>query len=324
MSASGPGGGVADACAHGGGFRHEAFLHAGDEAFLAGTVPFLRDGAAAGEAMLVVVDRRRIDLLRARLGATAEHVGFADMAQVGANPARIIPAWRDFVAEHARPDRGLRGIGEPIWPGRAPDVLTECHLHESLLNRAFADTPGFRLMCPYDTEALPGAVIDDALRTHPLITGAGGERASDVYAADDWVRDCLAEPLPDPAGPAEEMPFRAHTLAALRGLVARRAREAGLGAERTGDLLFAVNEVATNSVRHAGGEGRLRVWREPDRLVCEVRDGGRIDEPLVGRRRPERGQLGGYGLWVVHQLCDLVQMRRSPDGNVVRLHLLTG
>ena len=40
-------------------------------------------------------------------------VAFADMANVGANPARIIPAWSDFVASHSGSGRPLRGIGEP-------------------------------------------------------------------------------------------------------------------------------------------------------------------------------------------------------------------
>ena len=56
------------------------------------------------------------------------------MAVLGHNPARIIPAWRDFADAHAGP---IRGIGEPIWPGRGADELVECQLHESLLNVAF-------------------------------------------------------------------------------------------------------------------------------------------------------------------------------------------
>jgi hypothetical protein len=30
---------------------------------------------------------------------------------------------------------------------------------------------------------------------------------------------------------------------------------------------------------------------------------------------------GGRGLWIVNHLCDLVQLRSSPAGNVVRLHM---
>jgi hypothetical protein len=78
-------------------FEHEAFLYADGEEFLAGVVPFLREGVAAGEPALVVVDADKIDRLRSRLNGDAHAVHFADMAEVGRNPAGIIPAWRRFV-----------------------------------------------------------------------------------------------------------------------------------------------------------------------------------------------------------------------------------
>jgi anti-sigma regulatory factor (Ser/Thr protein kinase) len=36
---------------------------------------------------------------------------------------------------------------------------------------------------------------------------------------------------------------------------------------------------------------------------------------------PEPGQLGGRGLWLANQLCDLVQIRCSPAGATVRLRM---
>ena len=92
-------------------FRHEALLYAGEVDFLAGTLPFIREGVAADEPVLVVVSAAKIGLLRSALGGDADRVAFADMADVGANPARIIPAWRDFVAGHDVANRRARGIG---------------------------------------------------------------------------------------------------------------------------------------------------------------------------------------------------------------------
>ena len=65
-----------------------------------------------------VVGAEKIALLRTELGSDAAEVLFTDMAEVGSNPARIIPAWRAFVDEHG--GRPVRGIGEPIWAGRTP------------------------------------------------------------------------------------------------------------------------------------------------------------------------------------------------------------
>ena len=85
--------------------------------------------------------------------------------------------------------------------------------------------------------------------------------------------------------------------------------------------MLAAHEIATNSVRHGGGRGILRVWREAETVICDVRDSGRIAaQPLVGRVRPQLGATGGWGLWLANQLCDLVQLRELPEGSVVRLH----
>jgi anti-sigma regulatory factor (Ser/Thr protein kinase) len=111
-------------------------------------------------------------------------------------------------------------------------------------------------------------------------------------------------------------------LAVVRALVELRASEAGLTSARVGDVVLAVNELAANSLRHGAGHGTLRMWSEPGTLVCEVRDQGAIDEPLIGRVRPASQPDAGRGLWMVNQLCELVQIRTSHStGTVVRVHV---
>ena len=46
--------------------------------------------------------------------------------------------------------------------------------------------------------------------------------------------------------------------------------------------------------------------------MCEVRD--------AGRERPAIDRDGGRGLWMVNQLCDLVELRSGDMGTVVRIH----
>ena len=302
-------------------YRHEAFFYATEEDFVDGCASFVEAGLAAGEPTLVVLGARKLDLLRERLGARTEEVQFADMAKVGANPARIIPAWREFVDRHAGSARRLRGIGEPIWAARSPAELVECQRHESLLNLAFADTPGFYLMCPYDTAALDAHVLDEACRSHPHLVSDGTAAQSDRYRDLELVAAPFDDPLPEPAMRPDARVFQAGTLVAMRQLVSGHARAAGLGSEAIEDLVLAVDEVATNSVIHGGGGGILRVWPEGDALICEIQDKGRIEDPLAGRREPAAGQPGGYGLWLANQLCDLVQVRTSPNGSAVRLHM---
>jgi anti-sigma regulatory factor (Ser/Thr protein kinase) len=44
-----------------------------------------------------------------------------------------------------------------------------------------------------------------------------------------------------------------------------------------------------------------------------------VADPLAGRLTPAHDQEGGRGLYLVHQLCDLVQLRSSPSGTTVRV-----
>src|SRR4051794_1494681 len=162
-------------------FRHEALFYSGLEGFVEGTVPFLREGVQRDEAILVVVSADKIARLRLELGRDAEQVRFADMAHIGVNPARIIPAWRDFVQENVRAGRRMRGIGEPIWAARSPAELVECQLHESLLNVAFEGERGFILLCPYDVDSLGADVIAEAQASHPHLVERGSTRSSDRY-----------------------------------------------------------------------------------------------------------------------------------------------
>jgi anti-sigma regulatory factor (Ser/Thr protein kinase) len=301
-------------------FRHEALFYTGEDEFVSAISAFARGGAAAGEPTLVVVSQRRIDLLREALGPDAEHVHFADMANVGANPARIIPAWRDFVGAHGGSGVGLRGVGEPIFPERSPDELIESQRHESLLNLAFADAGSFWLVCPYDTDALEPAVIEEARRSHPFLTDGEDRSASSEYSGLEAVSAPFAAALPAPPAETVELHIDDH-LEAVRRFVADHAERAGLSRERIVDLVLALNEIATNSVRHGGGHGVLRIWNDDRRLVCEVRDRGSLDNPLADRELAPLEQPGGRGLWIANQLCDLVQIRCLPDGMVVRLHM---
>jgi anti-sigma regulatory factor (Ser/Thr protein kinase) len=296
------------------GFRHEALIYQDAEGFLAGTVPFLRHALEAGEPALVAVTRSNTALLEAELGADAAAVRFADMEQLGRNPARIIPFWRDFVdASEGRP---VRGIGEPAWPGREPAEIDECARHESLLNVAFSPPPAWSLLCPYDGRALGDEVLEKVARSHRAVCHDGVRERSGEYVAGG---DCFAGELSVQPADVEVFEFDRGGLAEVRRRVKRAAERAGLTAAGTGDLVIAASELAANSVAHGGGAGTLRTWRDSGRLLVEFEDGGLIEEPLAGRLRPPPTQQGGRGLWLANQLCDLVQIRSRPGHTTVRL-----
>ena len=301
------------------GLRHEAFLYADERDFLAGAAAFIHAGVSAGQPILVAVDAAKTTALRTLVDDETDNVEFADVAAVGRNPARVIPLMQGFIDQHNGTSAGLRGICETVWAHRRPEELVECRRSELLLNDAFGDGVGFWLLCPYDRSALGRVVIDGAHVTHPFIDRAGQSHASRRYQSGQ-VAALLDEPLPTPPEGAVVIEFSAADLASVRRLATQHAIAAGLE-DRATDLALAASELATNSVLHADGEGALRVWQEDRALVIEVSDRGHLDDRLVGRRRPARGQLGGRGLWLVNQVSDLVQIRSAPSGTTVRIHL---
>ncbi len=128
------------------------------------------------------------------------------------------------------------------------------------------------------------------------------------------------EGLPRPRGDVWEIPFAGGDLFELRQLVCSWATKEALGGEATEELVLAVHEVATNSVRHGGGVGMLRLWRTGEELVCEIQDAGYIRDPLGSRREPGSDPAASRGLWITEQICDLVEIASSPRGSQVRMH----
>jgi anti-sigma regulatory factor (Ser/Thr protein kinase) len=294
-------------------FVHRAFFYNDENEWLDALLPFVQDAIVADEPILVAVTSDRTAMLRNALGdQNGAHVEFAPMESIGKNPGRIISAWHDFVGRHPS-DRRLRGVGEPVWPGRRPDELIEHQLHEHLLNLAF-EGHAFELMCPYDRSALPAEVLHEAARAHPF-TGCGTEHQQNPsFQLDPHHR----APLSPPPDTARSMEFNLVTMRLLRQFVTQQAAAVLHDQRRLNDLVLAISEAVTNSVQYGGG-GVLSLWTEPDRLICEITDGGQLTDPLVGRRRPPLSAARGRGVWMVHQICDLVQIRSTDGRTTVRM-----
>jgi anti-sigma regulatory factor (Ser/Thr protein kinase) len=299
-------------------FEHEAMFYRGDADFLAGLVPFVREGLEQDEAVVVAEPRPRLDMLREALGADASAVELLDMAEIGANPARIIAVWAQVLDKHTGAGRRLRGVGEPAFPGRRTAELVECRLHELLLNAAFDDGPGWRLLCPYDQEHLPRAVTQAALHTHPVRSTSSSRLPSDAYRAGTHVA-AFGEDLPVSGDAVLRGVYGPGDIPATRRTVGQWARSCGLAGEKVEALELAASELATNSVRHGGGTGTVAMWLDGAAAVVQFTDTGTITDPLTGRFSPPLDQEGGRGIYLVNQLCDLVQVRSSDRGTTVRI-----
>ncbi|MFE0026652.1 anti-sigma factor RsbA family regulatory protein [Amycolatopsis sp. NPDC059021] len=301
-------------------FTHPALFYRGEPEYLAGTVPFVTGALAAGEPVAVAVPRDNLELLRGALGSAAGDVVMVDMTEAGRNPGHIIPGVLRAFADRY-PGRRVRIIGEPIWAGRSAREYPACAQHEALINHAFAGLPA-TILCPYDVGTLRPKVLTDALRTHPLIVDADGQRTSDRYAPDDVVAD-YNRPLP-PLADATAVTVELTGLSALRHVAVGLAAEAGLGAERVQDVALALTELAGNSLEHGGGTAEVLMGTDEAYLVCQVRDSGRLADPLAGRRPAVPGQVRGRGLLLVHHVADLVRTHTGPAGTCVEARFLLG
>ena len=310
---------------HPDGYRHEGLLYPGAEEFLSGIMSFIGPAVHAGDPVLVLLTAAKMGTVRNALGPAAEKVEFADITDVGGNPGRLIGVWRRFADGHADASQ-LRGVGEAVFPGRSPAELAECRLYEELLNAAFDAATPLRVLCPYDLAALPPAVIEDARRTHPFLTGGV---PGDLRVSADFQPTDLAEPYaralpPSPDG-APTITFQRGGLGSLRAFVTTQAQQAGLPQRPASALVAAINELATNSLQHGGGQGELRIWTDDGWLLCEVSDQGHLTQPLAGRLPPARTPGPACG-WPTSSptCCRFTPRRRAPSSACTRSSRLAG
>ena len=298
-----------------GAFLHAALLYRHPQQLRAAVAEFIAEAEEGAEAVLAVLPAGTLELLADVFAGRAD-VECHDVGEVGANPARLLPWLQEWRAQ--RPGR-VRVLNELVWPGRSYPETTECLRHEALLNYVLAAEP-ISMLCPYDAEHLDADVIAGAELTHPELLDDLGRRPSVVYG--DPLELAAGGPWPqaEPVPPVSELGFDGD-LRALRHAVADDEVVAELDEDRRQALVFAVNEAASNAVRHGDGVCDTRLWRDGDRVVSEVTTASPVADPLAGRRRPGLDALSGRGLWLINQVCDLVELRTGTGGASLRMHV---
>lgn len=296
-------------------FRHEALPYAGHAEFVTSCVSLVSAGLEADCRPLLLAEDAKLADLRDALGDSAEEVTFVATDEHGRNPNRLTTLLHSFQSS----DGGRRslGISEPVPAGRSALARSEAQFGESVLNAAALRSWALDVVCLYDSSALDVDVLDGMRRAHPVVRGEDANGTYDPGLADELFR---TRPPPPPPG-APTMTVSGDGLGELRAFVRGFAAAQGLTRDRVEDLVLAANEIVTNSLRYGGGSGRVTLWREGSALACEVADRGHITDPLVGRLAPPPTASTGRGLWLANHLCDLVQIRSSPAGTVVRLYL---
>jgi anti-sigma regulatory factor (Ser/Thr protein kinase) len=314
-------GGLKGAEAGHSGFVHAALLFRSQEDYLESVTRFVLDGLAADEAVLVAVPDDKLALLHDALsgsvgGFTAE-LRMADIAEVGRNPSRFMATEGSFVDEH--PDRRVRIVSQLAWPGRSDDEFVACVEYEALVNEALDGYPATKL-CLYDAGRLDDQLLADARATHPLLWSRAALQRSAEYAPDDALDRCN-RPLVAHPGAVTYTVRKSADLSPARSFAVNYAGWVGMSKDGIDDLQLIATELATNSLMYTDGACRLAFWRHGEHLVCEARDTGRFDDPLVGRLDPGPSAPASRGLYLVNALSDLVRTHTTPAGTTIQAYL---
>jgi anti-sigma regulatory factor (Ser/Thr protein kinase) len=281
-------------------------------------MPFVEEGIAAGEPVIIGYDDRKNALVGSWL-ADPSPVTFLADDSVYAAPARAIAAYRRLFELHAATGAGqIRVTGEVPHPGNGGS-FDGWDRYEAAVNTVWDEFPVWGL-CLYDIATAPAAVLDAAERTHPSIVAPSG-----AHRANDRFEDLsVFEPLPIAADPLE----KTRPTIELTDRSAAEARQAltQIGEGRVADtiledLLIGVTETVSNALLHGRGAVTVRIWATPDRIVINVHDQGRGPaDPLAGLVPASSGIPDtGLGLWLIHQLGIDVALNHADDGFTVRL-----
>lgn len=294
-------------------FMHPALLYRGAAEYLGATVPFIRDGLAAGEPVALAVPGPNLRFILTELGADAERVRLLDMTRSGRNSGRIIPnVLRAFADAH--PSGRVRIIAEQLWTGRTAREYPACAHQETLINVALTGR-SVSMMCPYDVDLVGPRTLAEVELNHPRLIDTRGERPSTGFRPERLMPDDrLCSPVVGPS-----FVFDAGKVALAGQFACDHAARLGLSGDHA-ELKLIIGELVARSLAH-GGTGSLRVWAERGYLVCEVRHCGHVSDSPGDRLLADPRKPDGRGLLLVHHLSDLVQQHSCPQGTTTRVYL---
>ena len=298
--------------------QHEALLYTAADELARRLVPRLRSALVDGSPVVAVLDEATRAEVRRALGDDADRVSFPDPAAVHRHPPfTVAMRWARLSRLVPTPTGRATVVGQHVadLPGCGGTYWARLDIG---LNVALAGLP-ITVLCPYRVDDRDLARVQ---ATHLQVSTAEGPLASAGYRQPHEAVVAFPPPPPSELGPpAAELAFGAAQLVELRGLVAEVAVRSGAGPARAADLALAVNEIATNSIEHGPGWGRLRLWISGDGITAEVADTGTAHLPFPGMVAPAATGVRGRGLWLASELCDVLQVWSDAGGTVVRLRM---
>jgi len=302
-------------------YAHSALFYETLEGLTASLADFVAAGIAGDENVMVVVDAKRGEMLRERLG-TAQGFALADSADVYTSPTRTLTAYIDTVRDGTAEGRRMRVAGEPIWAGRSLVELQQWSCVESACNAAFADSM-LTMLCPYHVTALHPEIVSTARRTHPVVRDRHGAASSPEYVEPERFHLAMrCSPLPPPPpGESTLVVLTADAVAHARATVDAFAGARWIVTDRRADLVAAVDEVVSAATAESASNLSIRMWTEGRGLTCDIAGRWSVPAGFPAFLRTAQESDGVPGMWMPGQRCDLIAIRELAGTTTVRLRL---
>lgn len=292
--------------------HHELALIASAPARDDAVASFVQDGLADEDMVVAFLADTAISALERSIGPSPD-LTVHPLSERPGLPAVAMHLLDDMMAKAAADDRAVRIIGEET----APSPWWCWRRYEAAVN--LRASPTASLLCVYDERPLSDPVIADLLATHPV----GGRCAPgarnplyrdpvDVVANAPGPRALPCEATPPTVQLTDPSP------AGARAAVHRLGDASTLDPSTTGDLALATSEIVTNAGAYGRPPVSMELWNPPGEVVVRVTDRGPGPEDRLLGLAPTGAIAGGLGLWIAHQLVEVVH-RYLPDGFSVRL-----
>jgi anti-sigma regulatory factor (Ser/Thr protein kinase) len=295
-------------------FAHEAFVFHDDEAMIDRCVPFVVEGFARDEPVIVVATEAVRHALGNALGGDLARLAVLGEAETWwrGDAATTLQAYDRDLRRLLAAGRPWRLIGEPAWlAGEGGRVWSR---YEAVANDCYSTFPYYSL-CLHDQRRLAPDIIDEVLRTHPLTWDGSAAVPSAAYEQTGaYLRSVEPAWYTRPGTAATMLATSARQVRAA----VREAAPHGWAA-RHDDMIIALHELVANAVR-AAGAAEVSTWSDGRGLVWEVADSGPgLHDITAGYSPPGDDPEGGRGLWLARSLSDDASVRGWGPGTAIRL-----
>lgn len=284
---------------------------------------YLREEVHAYDRVLVAVPPATEQILRGLVDvdATAVEWGLPKRA-VHRLGHRYAGLRRHAVTAHAAGDTTL--IVSEFDGDRTDERMMQYLRYEAACNESFAWYDS-TMLCLGNQSEVGRDLLTEFQLVHPRALANGHPVANtDYLTPEEYLTRYIKDGPPPPPGP----PHLDHELTTIDQLAWLRQHvrtwthvpPVNLDIDDTEDITAAIDEIATNALKHGRPPVRIRGWVVDHQIIVHVDDHGTTGiDPTTGYYLPGPEAQSGRGLCIARHIADTLTTHTTPAGTTVRL-----